>query len=69
MTTRSASFFGLAAALLIGCSSTPAQKAEPVAVSGTVQLPNGQPAKDVTVNFFPTSASQIQGGTVMKADG
>jgi uncharacterized protein YcfL len=67
MTTRFAAFFALAA--LIGCSSTPAQKAEPVAVSGVVQLPSGQPAKDVAITFLPNSSAQMQSSASLKADG
>jgi hypothetical protein len=67
MTRRVVAF--AAAAFALGCSSTPPQKAEPVAVSGVVLLPSGQPAKDVTLNVFPTSASQTPAAAQLKADG
>lgn len=54
------SVFALAFAL-VGCSSTPAQKAAPVEVGVTVTLPNGQPGRDLTVLLLPTSADQLQG--------
>jgi carboxypeptidase family protein len=57
---------GLSVALLAGCSITPRQKSDPVDVSGTVLLPNGQAAKDVTVQFLPTEADQMQGGASLK---
>ncbi len=70
MTTRFASLIGLSIALFVGCSnSAPPQRAEPVDVEGVVQLPNEQPLKDVTVNFLPTSPSQVQVGTALKSDG
>ena len=69
MTSRKLAMAGLFVALIAGCSSTPPQKAEPVTVSGTVLLPSGQPARDITVNFFPTSSDQIQGGAQIKGDG
>lgn len=57
------------ACLLTGCSSAPPPKAEPVQVTGTVLLPSGQPVRDVSVNFLPTTVDQIQGGSVIKGDG
>ena len=69
MTTRTAATLALFAALLVGCSSTPPQKAPPVEVKGTVTLPSGQPAKDVTLNFLPHTADQTQGGTKLAAGG
>lgn len=53
---------GLLAALFAGCSSTPPQKAEPIDVTITVTLPNGQPGKDLTLMMLPATADQIQGG-------
>ncbi len=52
-----------------GCSSAPPQKPNPVEVSGVVLLPGGQPAKDVTLNIFPTSANQTPGVAQLKGDG
>lgn len=60
MSLRITAALALLAGLLAGCSSTPPQKAEPVDVSGTVTLPSGKPATDITVTFLPTSSSQIQ---------
>src|SRR5215207_1512990 len=60
MRTRTAGFV-LFAALLVGCSSTPPQKAESVQVTVTVTLPNGQPGKDLTLLMLPRSADQVQG--------
>ncbi|MFO0798430.1 MAG: hypothetical protein U0804_13215 [Gemmataceae bacterium] len=57
------------AALAAGCSSNPPARAEPVEVSGVALLPNGQPVKDVTLNFFPTSSAQVQTPVQLKADG
>jgi hypothetical protein len=69
MTIRFASALALATALLVGCSSKPATKSDPVDVTLTVTLPNGQPAKDVTLNVFPTSSNQMQGGGKLDASG
>src|SRR5688500_4771435 len=70
MTMRSAGLVGLmSAVLLVGCSYNPGQKSEPVAVSGVVLNVNGQPVRNVTVNFLPTSAGQMQGGAQLKEDG
>jgi hypothetical protein len=66
--TRQVAAFVLAA-LAAGCSSAPPQKPDPVEVSGVVLLPNGQPAKDVTLNIFPTSSNQLPGTAQLKADG
>lgn len=68
MTLRIATLAGLLC-LTAGCSSGPATKPEAVAVSGTVLLPAGQPAKGVTLNFFPTTSSQTQVYAQLKADG
>ena len=62
MRTRIAAGFGLFAALLVGCSSTPPQKAEPVTVTVTVTLPNGQPGKDLNLMLLPATSDQLQGG-------
>jgi hypothetical protein len=62
MRTRLAVGFGLFAALLVGCSSTPPQKTEPVEVTVAVTLPNGQPARDLTLIMLPATADQLQGG-------
>lgn len=59
----------LAAAALVGCSSNPPARSEPVEVSGAALLPNGLPVKDVTLNFFPTSSAQVQTPVQLKADG
>ncbi len=59
----------VAAVLVAGCSSNPPARSEPVEVSGVVLLPNGQPVKDVTLNFFPTSSAQVQTPVQLKADG
>lgn len=70
MTMRVAGLAGLmSVALLVGCSYNPGQKVEPVTVSGVVLLPSGQPVRNVTVNFFPTSPAQMQGGARLKEDG
>jgi hypothetical protein len=69
MTVRYASALALVAALLAGCSSAPPAKPDPVDVSGVVLLPSGQPAKDTTVTFFPTTGDQLQNGAKLKADG
>ena len=61
MRTRTAAAFVLFTALLVGCSSTPPQKATPVEVTVTVTLPNGQPGKDLTLLMLSTSADQMQG--------
>lgn len=53
----------------IGCSGTPAMKSDPTDVAGTVTGVTGQPVGGVTLNFFPTSGSQMQGYFVLKADG
>lgn len=55
--------------LIVGCSSDPGQKKDPVEVSGTVLLPNGQPAKDVTLNLLATDSMQTPGITQLKDDG
>ena len=59
----------LAATLAVGCSSDPGLKPDPVEVSGVVLLPNGQPARDVVLNLFPTSSDQNMGGAQLKGDG
>ncbi len=69
MRTRTAAGFGLVAALLVGCSSTPPQKAEPVNVTITVTLPNGQPGKALTLMMLPVSSNQLQGGGTTDANG
>lgn len=61
MRTRTAAAFVLVTALLVGCSSAPAQKATPVEVTVTVTLPNGQPGRDLTLLLLPTSVDQMQG--------
>ena len=68
MRTRIAAI-NLFAALLVGCSSAPPNKAEPVDVTVTVTLPNGQPGKDLTLMMLPTSGDQIQGGGKTDAGG
>lgn len=60
---------GLVAALFVGCSSTPPQKAAPVDVTVTVTLPNGQPGKDLILMMLPATADQIQGGGKTDATG
>lgn len=55
--------------LIAGCSSTPPQKAEPVDVTVTVTLPNGQPGGGLNLMLLPTSAAQIQGGGKADAAG
>lgn len=57
------------AGLLTGCSSAPPPKADPVAVSGTVTLPSGQPVKGVTLMMFPVTANQGQEQAKLGADG
>lgn len=69
MTARTPATLALLVGLIVGCSSTPPQKPAPVDVNGTVTLPNGQPAKDVTISFFPTTNEQIQGNAKIGADG
>jgi len=59
----------LATALVAGCSSNPSPRTDPVDVSGVALLPSGQPVKDVTLNFYPTSSSQVQVPVQLKADG
>jgi hypothetical protein len=59
----------LLAALLVGCSSAPPARTEAVDVTVAVTLPNGQPAKDVTLNLFPTSSEQVQTGGKTDASG
>lgn len=54
---------------LTGCSSTPAQRPEPSEVKGTLLLPSGQPAKDVTILFLATSGDQQPGSYQIKDDG
>ena len=61
--------FALVVVALTGCSSTPAQRAEPSEVKGTLLLPNGQPAKDVTILFLATSGEQQPGSYPIKDDG
>ena len=60
MTLRTTAALALLAGLLAGCSSAPPLKPEPVDVSGTVTLPNGRPATDLTVSFLPTESNQFQ---------
>ena len=69
MRTRIAAGFGLFAALLVGCSSKPPQKDEPVNVTVTVTLPNGQPGKDLTLLMLPATSDQLQGGGKTDANG
>ncbi|QDU23811.1 hypothetical protein [Urbifossiella limnaea] len=69
MTSRLLVPFALTVAVLTGCSSTPAQRAEPSEVKGILLLPNGQPAKDVTLVFLATSTEQMGGAAVIQADG
>lgn len=69
MTIRIAAGLGLFAVLLGGCSSQPPQKAEPVDVTITVTLPNGQPGKDLSLLMLPTSSGQMQGGGRTDASG
>ena len=61
MLVRLVAILALFVPFVAGCSSAPPAKPQPVAVSGTVTLPNGQPATDVTINFLPTPADQSQG--------
>jgi hypothetical protein len=69
MTARALALFVLVAALLTGCSSAPPPRPEATEVTITVTLPNGQPAKDVTLNVLPTSIDQVQGGGKTDASG
>lgn len=69
MRIRIAAALGLLAALLAGCSSTPPAKPDPVDVTATVTLPNGQPGKDLTLMILPTNADQMQGGGKTDASG
>jgi hypothetical protein len=55
-------------ASVVGCGDPP-RKAEPMAVKGSVVGPDGKPVGYVTLNLFPTSPEQIQGGAQLKADG
>jgi uncharacterized protein YgiM (DUF1202 family) len=69
MRSRIATGVGLFAALLVGCSSPPPQKAEPVNVTVTVTLPNGQPGKDLNLLLLPATSDQLQGGGKTGANG
>lgn len=69
MTARVLAPSALVVALLTGCSSAPPPRAEATEVSITVTLPNGQPARDVTLNVLPTSTEQAQGGGKTDAGG
>lgn len=62
MRTCFAAGLGLCAALLAGCSSAPPNKPEPVDVTVTVTLPNGQPGGGLNLMLLPTSSEQMQGG-------
>ncbi|MFM8272144.1 MAG: hypothetical protein ACKODX_07385, partial [Gemmata sp.] len=62
MPVRLMTTLGLLALLLSGCSSTPPNKVEPVTVTITVKLPNGQPGPELTLLLLPTSENQVQGG-------
>lgn len=69
MPVRFCALCALVAALAAGCSSAPPAKPEPIDVTLTVTLPGGQPGRDLTVNCFPTEASQMQGGGKTDAGG
>ena len=67
--TRTATALLLAASV-VGCSSyTENKRAEPVAVKGTVTLPDGKPAKDAILNLIPTEQAQLPASATLKADG
>ncbi len=69
MPSRVLAPFALLVAGLTGCSSTPALRDEPSEVKGTLLLPSGQPAKDVTLVFLATSGEQMVGAAVIQGDG
>lgn len=69
MLPRATAAFGLAVTLLVGCSMTPPKKPDPVDVTITVSLPNGQPARGVTLNLLPTTTNQMQSGGKTDAAG
>lgn len=64
---RPRTFAFLIIVLIAGCKSDPGLRRDPVEISGMLVLPGGQPAKDMTVVFLPSSSDQFQGyGTVGK---
>jgi hypothetical protein len=69
MRTRLVASLGLCALLLAGCSSAPPNKPEPIEVTVTVTLPNGQPGRDLQLMMLPTSSEQMQGGGKTDAKG
>ena len=70
MTHRIAAAALVSASLfLVGCGSSGQPRPEPVDVTMNVTLPGGQPASNVTVSVFPTSANQMQGGGKTDAAG
>jgi len=54
---------------LLGCSSDPGLRADPVDVAGTVINTDGKPVGNVTINFFATSSSQSSSSFGLKTDG
>lgn len=55
--------------LTLGCSSDPGKVGEPVPVSGTITLPGGKIASNLTLEFSPTTSANNGASTTIAADG
>ncbi len=54
---------------VLGCSSDPGKRTEPVDVTGIATKADGKPVANVTISFCPTDASQMPATFSLKADG